>query len=126
MPKNIVLCLDGTGNQLKDTGNTNIVKLYAMLDLSDPTKQVAFYDPGVGTFSAQGAWTPFARGLTRMMGLVFGYGIKTNLAEAYLYLMRGSYTTGQTLIVDGGLSIIDYTSLAVLKQRGAALFSGMV
>ena len=27
-------------------------------------------------------------------------------AEAYLYLMRGSYTTGQTLIVDGGRTLV--------------------
>lgn len=28
------------------------------------------------------------------------------LAEAYLYLMRGSFTTGQVLLVDGGMSLI--------------------
>ena len=57
MSRNIVLCLDGTGNQLRAKGNTNVVLLYQMLDLSDPERQVAFYDPGVGTFSAKGAWT---------------------------------------------------------------------
>ena len=59
MSKNIVICLDGTGNQLKAKGNTNVVRLYELLDLSDPERQVAYYDPGVGTFSAQGTWTPF-------------------------------------------------------------------
>jgi Uncharacterized alpha/beta hydrolase domain (DUF2235) len=46
VPKNIVLCLDGTGNQLKATANSNVINLYSMLDLSDPEKQVAFCDPG--------------------------------------------------------------------------------
>jgi len=27
-------------------------------------------------------------------------------AQAYLYLMRGSYTTGQVLIVDGGRMLV--------------------
>jgi len=28
------------------------------------------------------------------------------VAEAYLYLMRGGYTTGQVLLVDGGGSVV--------------------
>jgi len=33
-------------------------------------------------------------------------GTPAELAEAYLYLMKGSFTTGQTLIVDGGYTLI--------------------
>jgi NAD(P)-dependent dehydrogenase (short-subunit alcohol dehydrogenase family) len=28
------------------------------------------------------------------------------IAQAYLYLLRGSYTTGQVLVVDGGLTLL--------------------
>jgi len=86
--KRIVICLDGTGNQVKATGNTNIVRLYELLDLHDPDQQIAYYDPGVGTFSAQGAWTPVARRLSRVAGLAVGLGLRANLAEAYTYLMH--------------------------------------
>jgi uncharacterized protein (DUF2235 family) len=79
MSRNIVLCLDGTGNQLRAKGSTNVVLLYQMLDLSDPERQVAFYDPGVGTFSAKGAWTRISQKLTKALGLLVGYGIKDNL-----------------------------------------------
>src|SRR5579859_1129691 len=98
--KNIVICLDGTGNQLKAKGNTNVVRLYEMLDLVDPARQIAYYDPGVGTFSAQGAWTPLARRLTKLAGLAVGYGLRTNLAEAYTYLMQ-EYEEGDRLFVFG-------------------------
>jgi uncharacterized protein (DUF2235 family) len=90
MPKNIVICLDGTGNQLKAKGCTNVLKTFELLDLTDPAKQIAYYDPGVGTFSAQGAWTPLGKRLTRLLGLAFGFGLRAKLAEAYEYLMRHS------------------------------------
>jgi uncharacterized protein (DUF2235 family) len=98
--KNIVVCLDGTGNQLKAKGNTNVVRLYEMLELGDRATQVAYYDPGVGTFSAQGAWTPLARRLTKLAGLAIGYGLRTNLAEAYTYLMQ-EYEEGDRLFIFG-------------------------
>lgn len=100
MAKNIVVCLDGTGNELKAKGNTNVVSLYDLLDLSDPEKQVAYYDPGVGTFSAPGAWTPPARFVSRVQGLAFGVGMRQNLAEAYTYLMQ-VYEPGDRIYVFG-------------------------
>jgi len=100
MGKNIVLCLDGTGNQLKAKGNTNVVRLYSLLELHDPTAQIAYYDPGVGTFGAQGAVTPIARGFTRVLGLAIGYGLRTNLADAYTYLMR-HYEPGDQIFIFG-------------------------
>src|SRR5262245_1694502 len=100
MAKNIVLCLDGTGNQVSAKGKTNVLLMYGMLDLRDPKKQVAFYDPGVGTFSSSGAWSPPARLVSRLMGLAFGSGMKTNLAEAYTYLMQ-HYEPGDRIYVFG-------------------------
>lgn len=100
MGKNIVLCLDGTGNQLRAKGNTNVVLLYQMLDVSNPDHQVAFYDPGVGTFAAKGTWTPVGQKLTKGLGLLFGYGIQENLAETYTFLMR-NYQPGDRVFVFG-------------------------
>jgi uncharacterized protein (DUF2235 family) len=117
MPKNLVICLDGTGNQLKAKGNTNVVRLYEMLDLSDPALQIAYYDPGVGTFSAAGAWTPVARRLSKLLGLAFGSGMKTNLAEAYTYLME-RYQPGDRIYVFG-FSRGAYTARALVGMLKA-------
>jgi uncharacterized protein (DUF2235 family) len=116
--KNIVVCLDGTGNQLKAKGNTNVVRLYEMLDLSKPSRQIAYYDPGVGTFSAQGAWTPVGRRVSKLAGLAFGYGLRTNLGEAYTYLMQ-HYEDGDRLFVFG-FSRGAYTARALAGLLRAA------
>src|SRR2546423_4525791 len=94
------MCLDGTGNQLRAKGNTNVVRLYEMLDLSEPSKQIAYYDPGVGTFGAQGAWTPLGQRVTKLLGLLIGLGLRTNLGEAYTYLMR-NYEAGDNIYLFG-------------------------
>jgi uncharacterized protein (DUF2235 family) len=100
MSKKIVICLDGTGNQMKATGHTNVATVFRMLDLSDPAKQIAFYDPGVGTMSAANARGAGGRWLSRMSGLAFGSGIKANLTEAYSYLMQ-HWRPGDELYIFG-------------------------
>jgi uncharacterized protein (DUF2235 family) len=98
--KRIVICLDGTSNQLKAAINTNVVRLFDLLDLSDPGKQVAYYDPGVGTFSSPAAWTPPARAISRFAGLTLGIGLRQNLGEAYSYL-SSVYEEGDDVFVFG-------------------------
>src|SRR3954447_23799434 len=94
--KNVVVCLDGTNNKIRAAANTNVVRLFDLLDLRDPSVQVAYYDPGVGTFSSPAAWTPVARGVSRVAGLAFGAGLRRNLGEAYTYLMS-AYEPGDQL-----------------------------
>jgi uncharacterized protein (DUF2235 family) len=85
MPKNIVICCDGTGNEFSES-NSNVVKLYKMLVHDD--MQVTYYHPGVGTMGARSALTAISRWWTRVIGLAFGYGISDNIADAYQFLMR--------------------------------------
>ena len=97
--KNIVVCCDGTGNQYGAT-NTNVVKLFGALDLSDPSAQVGFYDPGVGTGNPRGASTPLRRVLGKAGGLAFGSGLYRNIADGFQYLM-GTYEPGDRVYVFG-------------------------
>jgi NAD(P)-dependent dehydrogenase (short-subunit alcohol dehydrogenase family) len=77
------------------------------------------FESASGTTS--GAWQQPPSLLGRM-------GTPAEIAAAALFLAsdEASFVTGQTLIVDGGLAITDYTSLPLLQKVGHKLFSGMV
>lgn len=98
--RNLVICLDGTGNQVRASSNTNVVLLYTMLDLSDPQKQVAYYDAGPGTFSSGAAWSPLAKRISKLSGLAFGVGLRENLGQVYGWLMR-TWEPGDRVFVFG-------------------------
>ena len=53
-------------------------------------------------------------------------GNVSEIASAVLFLAsaEASFITGQTLVVDGGLAITDYTSMPLLKKLGNKLSSG--
>jgi uncharacterized protein (DUF2235 family) len=86
MPRNLVLCCDGTSNQFGPE-NTNVVRLVQVLD-RDPVQQRLYYDPGVGTLPEPGAWNWLLKKYSEVMGLAFGRGLVAKVEEAYTYLMN--------------------------------------
>ena len=48
MPKNIVVCCEGTGNEINDH-ISNVLKLFRVLNKD--VNQYVYYDPGIGTLS---------------------------------------------------------------------------
>lgn len=98
MPKNIVICCDGTGNEFGDS-NSNVVKLYSTLILDDK-KQVGYYHPGVGTMGAPTATNKISAAWSVAMGLAFGGGLLANVRDAYRYLMN-SYEEGDSVFLFG-------------------------
>jgi len=97
VPKDLVLCLDGTGNEFGDS-NSNVVKLYATLVQSE--RQVCYYHPGLGTRGDPNALTRMAKLWTQGLGLAFGYGLSRDLTDAYSFIMA-EYESGDRLFVFG-------------------------
>lgn len=100
MPKNIVVCCDGTGNEVKEGALSNVLELYRRLDKTDSTRQICYYDPGLGTLPAPGMQTRTAKELTKLVGLAFGYGLPTNIRQAYTFLMQ-QYEPGDRIFLYG-------------------------
>lgn len=85
MPKNIVICLDGTANE-PEREHSNVARTFDLL-IRDPDRQVTYYDPGVGTMGDRAATSRLGQLLTRWGGVFFGHGVQDNIAEAYQFLM---------------------------------------
>jgi uncharacterized protein (DUF2235 family) len=98
MPKNIVICCDGTANEFSED-QTNVVKLFFAL-VQDPNQQVAFYHPGIGTMEPPGALTPLRRRISLLLGQAVGAGIEDDIRDAYIYLMR-SFEPGDQVFLFG-------------------------
>lgn len=93
MAKNIVICCDGTANRFtEESKNTNVVKLFCSLEKDAPSTQVCYYDPGVGTRDLSNLRDIFDRAT--------GSGVKSNIKQAYQYLMD-SYEEGDQLFLFG-------------------------
>jgi uncharacterized protein (DUF2235 family) len=90
-PKNIVLLSDGTGNSAAKLFKTNVWRMFQTLDLTDPARQVAYYDDGVGTSSFK---------LFAILGGVFGFGLKRNVVDIYSFCCR-NYRSGDRIYCFG-------------------------
>ncbi|OYP32940.1 DUF2235 domain-containing protein [Rhodopirellula sp. MGV] len=85
MGKNIVVCCDGTGNEF-EIDQTNVLRLHYALQTNED--QVAFYSPGVGTFSPSMALTRPGQAFSRTLGLAFGAGYRQTIEHAYWFIVQ--------------------------------------
>ena len=109
MGRKIVLCLDGTSNRYSAT-NTNVVKLYAMLDRAR-SDQLSYYQPGIGTFLPPGFWGHLRGLVARILDLAIAWLLYDHVTDAYRFLMR-YYQDGDQIYIFG-FSRGAYTARAV-------------
>jgi uncharacterized protein (DUF2235 family) len=97
MPKDIVVCCDGTGNEI-GTNISNVLKLYRVLEKSD--QQRVYYHPGVGTIGLQSAWGRFKQEARGVLGLATGAGLDEDTLRAYRFLCE-TYEKGDRVWLFG-------------------------
>jgi uncharacterized protein (DUF2235 family) len=85
MAKDIVICCDGTGNEINNT-ISNVLKLYRVLE-KDAGQRV-YYHPGVGTIGLQSTWGRLKQEAYAIRGLATGAGLDEDTLAAYDFLCR--------------------------------------
>ena len=122
MPKNIVICCDGTGNEFSDH-NSNVVKLYSTLVIDGKT-QIGYYHPGVGTMGAPTATNWVSKTWSMLTGLAFGAGLLTNVGDAYRYLMDNYQDGDQVYLFGFSRGAYTARALAGLLHMFGLLYPG--
>lgn len=87
MSKNIIILSDGTGQKGGVGSNTNVYKLFNMLE-ARTDNQLVFYDPGLGT-----DWR-------KITGAIAGRGFSKNLIDCYIFLFK-NYKAGDEVFLFG-------------------------
>jgi uncharacterized protein (DUF2235 family) len=87
LSKNIVVFSDGTGQEGGKGNNTNVYKLFNLIE--DRTEnQISFYDRGLGT------------GWRKITGNISGMGISQNIYECYRFIFE-NYMAGDNIFLFG-------------------------
>ncbi len=87
--KNIVICADGTWNDPTDEQPTNILQIArGIAPVSGNTRQVVFYDWGVGSY------------YSKVGGSVSGVGLEKNIMDCYRFIVH-NYEPGDRLYFFG-------------------------
>jgi uncharacterized protein (DUF2235 family) len=91
--KRLIICCDGTWQDLSASYPTNVVKMAQIIKpiASDGTAQIVYYQSGIGTEHGKGE---------RIGGGVFGWGIDTNIQDAYRFLCL-NYEAGDEVYLFG-------------------------
>lgn len=109
MPKNILIFSDGTGQAggvRPDQHLSNIYKLYRATRIGpdstiDPSTQVAFYDPGLGSAEIPSpGLLQIATVIRKYLSSALGTGITRNVADCYENILR-VYEPGDRIFLFG-------------------------
>lgn len=99
-PRNIIVCADGTGNKGGSSPDSNVYRVYKMVnkyhsgpcqDGVDVKEQIIFYDNGIGTSTNK---------LIRAVTAGIGLGFRHNVCDLYKFLAR-NYKDGDRIFFFG-------------------------
>ncbi|CAE6519214.1 unnamed protein product [Rhizoctonia solani] len=97
--RTLVLCFDGTSNHFSDK-NTNVVKLMELLKKDDPSKQMVYYQTGVGTYSSPGLTTSAGLAIASKLDEAVAWYLYQHVIDGYRYLME-TYRIGDRIALFG-------------------------
>jgi uncharacterized protein (DUF2235 family) len=145
MPKNILIFSDGTGQVGGLTPDQNVSNIYKLFRATrcgpesqiDPSEQLAFYDPGLGSqpesgvFGAERAY----RWVHNLVSQATGLGITMNIVDCYAAILR-MWQPGDRIFLFGFsrgaytvrcvAAVISLCGVPTIWRMGKLLYSGIL
>ncbi|KAK9898905.1 hypothetical protein P389DRAFT_40726 [Cystobasidium minutum MCA 4210] len=97
--KTLVLCFDGTTNMYEEYC-TNVAKLFQYLDKTDDTKQMCYYQPGIGSYTLPSIVTPITTYVSKVIDMGVAWFFATHVTGGYRFLMD-NYEPGDKICLFG-------------------------
>ncbi|KAJ7174161.1 hypothetical protein C8R43DRAFT_977286 [Mycena crocata] len=97
--RTLVLCFDGTGDQF-DSDNSNIVQLFSMLPKADRSRQMVYYQAGIGTYTTPQIATPFMFKVSKFIDEAIAWNLDAHVMGGYEFLMQ-NYTANDRICIFG-------------------------
>ncbi|KAF8810983.1 hypothetical protein BYT27DRAFT_7134432 [Phlegmacium glaucopus] len=97
--RTLVLCFDGTGNQFS-MDNSNIVEFFSLLKKDDPSKQLVYYQTGIGTYTSPQMATPLLAQFCQTVDFAIAWELDDHIMAGYEFLMQ-NYTAKDRICIFG-------------------------
>ncbi|KAJ7260426.1 hypothetical protein B0H12DRAFT_1013969, partial [Mycena haematopus] len=95
----LVLCFDGTGDHSTWTIRISS-KISSMLHKEDRTKQMVYYQAGIGTYTTPEIATPFMSKMSKMLDTALAFSLHAHIIGGYEFLMQ-NYTANDRICLFG-------------------------
>ncbi|KZT56882.1 hypothetical protein CALCODRAFT_435135 [Calocera cornea HHB12733] len=118
----LVLCFDGTSD-LFDRG-TNAVQLMSFLKTDDYTRQMVYYQSGVGTYLRPNMLMPIVRSVLKLLDDAFAWFVEPQVMGGYRFLMQ-NWLPGDRIMLFG-FSRGAYTARALAGMLEKARHVGLL
>ncbi|CAE6404265.1 unnamed protein product [Rhizoctonia solani] len=97
--RTLILCFDGTSNRYNQK-NTNVIKFVSLLQNDIPDQQLIYYQPGIGTYTNPGIFTPLTMKLANVLDEAVAWFIGAHITGGYRWLMN-RYQAGDRICIFG-------------------------
>ncbi|KAJ7704860.1 hypothetical protein B0H17DRAFT_921007, partial [Mycena rosella] len=97
--RTLVLCFDGTGDQFS-LDNSNVVQFFSILPKADGTKQLVYYQSGIGTYNTPEIATPLMSRIAKFVDEAIAWNLDAHVMGGYEFLMQ-NYTANDRICIFG-------------------------